>query len=174
MSEYKLPCPVCGKIREFATKEYFYKARKHNKACKSCSNSIKLGGPGNLYREGNFKICTSCNTKKSLDDFFKYPSNHYHSCCKECSKEKSQRYHKNTYRYAKYGINKEDFDKMIIDQNNSCKICNQQLNDEIHIDHCHSTGKVRGLLCGKCNKGLGQFNDDIEILTNAIKYLKNE
>ena len=171
MSEYKLPCPICGKIREFASKEYFYRARKHNKCCRSCSNSIQLGGPGNLYREGNFKICTICNTKKSLDEFFRYPSNHYHSCCKICSKEKSQKYHKDTYRYAKYGITKEQFDELFKSQDGKCPICTIELKKEIHIDHDHLTGQVRGVLCGKCNKGLGQFNDNIESLTNAIKYL---
>lgn len=55
-----------------------------------------------------------------------------------------------------------------------CKICEKELHEEIHIDHNHTTGKVRGILCGKCNKGLGQFNDNIEFLTNAINYLKNE
>jgi hypothetical protein len=170
MSEYKLPCPICGKIREFASKTYFYKARKYNKPCMSCSNSIKAGGKGNLYH-GDSKTCPICNIIKPLSEFFSYKIGSHHSCCKNCSKSKSHIYHKNTYRYAKYGITKEQFDELFKNQNGKCPICTIDLKEEIHIDHDHLTGQVRGVLCGKCNKGLGQFNDNIESLTNAIKYL---
>jgi hypothetical protein len=170
MTDYKLPCPICGKLREFASKQYFYKARKHNKPCRSCSNSIQLGGKGNLYR-GKFKMCSLCNVEKPLDEFFKYASGHHHSCCKPCSKIKSQTYHKEIHRYKQYGITKQEFTQLIDNQNNKCVICNNDLDNEIHIDHCHKTGEVRGVLCGKCNKGLGQFDDNIIYLTNAIKYL---
>lgn len=60
-----------------------------------------------------------------------------------------------------------------------CMICNTEtsLNTlsnslKLHIDHCHISGKLRGLLCGNCNVGLGHFKDDINLLKNAIKYLK--
>jgi hypothetical protein len=43
---------------------------------------------------------------------------------------------------------------------------------DLAVDHCHTTGKIRGLLCSKCNPALGAFNDNIEILNSAIKYLK--
>ncbi len=170
MSDCKLPCPICGKLRKFSSKQYFYKARKHNKPCRSCSNSIQLGGIGNLYR-GDSKMCSSCNVEKSLDEFFKYASGHCHSCCKSCSKIKSQTYHKEVHRYKQYGITKLEFIQLIDNQNGNCAICNKNLDNEIHIDHCHTTGKVRGILCGKCNKGLGQFDDNVNYLTNAIKYL---
>lgn len=170
MSEYKLPCPICGKIREFASKTYFYKARKHNKLCMSCSNSIKAGGKGNLYH-GDSKTCPICNIIKPLSEFFSYKIGSHHSCCKDCSKSKSHIYHKNTYRYAKYGITKEQFNELFKNQEGKCPICRTELKKEIHIDHDHTTGQVRGILCGKCNKGLGQFNDNIKSLTNAIKYL---
>jgi hypothetical protein len=44
----------------------------------------------------------------------------------------------------------------------------------LSVDHCHNTGKIRGILCTKCNTGLGSFKDNIELLMNAIKYLKGE
>jgi hypothetical protein len=169
--KYELPCPVCGKLREFATKAYFYKARKYKKTCKSCANSLNAGGSGHvLYNDQGDKCCIDCKQFKSLDQYYNNKSAKT-SICKECSHKRSIKYHKSTYRYAKYGITKELFDEMFEDQNGKCLICTTELQNEIHIDHDHKTGDVRGILCGKCNKGLGLFDDDVNYLTNAIKYL---
>jgi len=171
MKEYKLPCPSCGKVREFSTKQYFYRARKHNKPCKSCSNSLNAGGIGHvLYNDEGQKCCIDCKQFKSLDEYYDNKTGKT-SVCKDCSHMRASKYHKNTYRYAKYGITKEQFDELFKNQEGKCPICKTELKEEIHIDHDHLTGQVRGVLCGKCNKGLGQFNDNIESLTNAIKYL---
>jgi hypothetical protein len=169
--KYELPCPVCGKVREFATKAYFYKARKYNKTCKSCSNSIQLGGLGNLYNSAGEKLCIDCNIHKPISDFHKNKKKYLSSVCINCSKERSKAYHKSYYKYEKYGITKEEFDRIQTAQLGECAICNKPIFQEGHIDHCHATGKVRGILCGKCNKGLGLFDDNINYLTNAIKYL---
>lgn len=172
MKSYKLPCPSCGKIREFASKQYFYKARKHNKLCKSCSNSVNAGGTGYvLYNDQGDRCCIDCKQFKSLDQYYNNKSGKT-SVCKECSHIRSIKYHKSTYKYAKYGITKELYDEMFKRQDGKCPICNICLEKEIHTDHDHLTGKVRGILCGKCNKGLGQFDDNVIYLTNAIKYLK--
>jgi hypothetical protein len=50
-----------------------------------------------------------------------------------------------------------------------CAICS--LEDKLYVDHCHKTGDVRGLLCNKCNSGIGFLNDDPTLLNNAYKYL---
>lgn len=59
--------------------------------------------------------------------------------------------------------------------NGKCAICEEPESKErwrcLAVDHCHNTGKIRQLLCWKCNSGLGLFNDDKQLLTNAIKYL---
>ena len=74
----------------------------------------------------------------------------------------------------KYGITLEDYELMMENQNHTCKICGT---DEArgrgtwHVDHCHTTGKVRGLLCYNCNVGLGNFKDNAAVLASAIKYL---
>ena len=74
----------------------------------------------------------------------------------------------------KYGIDADQYDRMVESQNNKCKICGT---DEPRgtggwkVDHCHSTGKVRGLLCNNCNLGLGYFKDNIKSLEAAIQYL---
>ena len=60
-------------------------------------------------------------------------------------------------------------------QNNSCSICKKHKDEftyHLVVDHCHTTGKIRGLLCKKCNLGIGHLNDDITILENSIEYLK--
>ena len=73
-----------------------------------------------------------------------------------------------------YGITLAEYDQMLRDQDYKCAICGNE--DEVEgrrlaIDHCHDSGKIRGLLCGKCNRGLGLFYDNKALLTNAITYL---
>jgi hypothetical protein len=80
---------------------------------------------------------------------------------------------------AAYGITKADYDRMFLEQDGVCAICKQPEiakhgNGEtkaLHIDHCHTNGNVRGLLCTRCNYSIGGFKDSVEILTNAINYL---
>ena len=72
----------------------------------------------------------------------------------------------------RYGITKEEYEKMINDQNNVCVICNNK--DKLVVDHDHITGHVRGLLCNNCNRGLGSFKDNVQILDAAIVYLKGK
>lgn len=79
------------------------------------------------------------------------------------------------YLREKYGITEQDYDKMLKDQNFQCDICGSTKNNKkkyFAVDHCHESGKVRGLLCDNCNTGLGQFKDTIHNLKQAIEYLK--
>jgi hypothetical protein len=73
----------------------------------------------------------------------------------------------------KYGISVSDYDRMFLQQSGLCAICSSQSNDgrRLHVDHCHDTGKVRGLLCNRCNKGLGLFRDDPDLLSIAAGYI---
>ena len=73
-----------------------------------------------------------------------------------------------------YGITLEQYNDMLEKQDYKCAICNDE--DEVEgrrlaIDHCHTSGKIRGLLCGKCNRAIGLLKDNTKLLTNAIKYL---
>lgn len=64
---------------------------------------------------------------------------------------------------------------MLHNQGNKCKICEtheSEFDKRLAVDHCHKTGKVRGLLCSSCNTSLGKFKDDPEILRRAINYLE--
>lgn len=84
-------------------------------------------------------------------------------------------------RFSKFGITPEQFNKMLKKQNYVCKICKnsetalwKKRNEvkPLSIDHDHKTGKVRGLLCGRCNSALGLVKDSTYILESAMEYLK--
>ena len=76
-----------------------------------------------------------------------------------------------------YSINEKEYSDILDRQKGACAIRNDPLHHanetrRPRIDHCHNTGKIRGLLCHKCNTGLGLLNENIETLKNAIKYLE--
>lgn len=76
----------------------------------------------------------------------------------------------------KYDLSREQYLKMFSDQNFQCAVCFGEVvpfTRNAHVDHCHTTGKVRGILCKPCNQGLGFFRDDQIRLLNAVTYLKN-
>ena len=75
----------------------------------------------------------------------------------------------------KYNLSIDEYKTLIESQNNSCKVCGthakNNLKGKLYIDHCHTTGKVRGLLCMKCNSALGLLNDDKVLIQNLLDYL---
>ena len=83
---------------------------------------------------------------------------------------------KNTRLRNDYGITLDDFNRMREQQNYCCAVCgvHEDLSGvkRLAIDHCHTEGHIRGLLCSKCNTGLGLFRDNIDFLSKAIEYLK--
>ena len=150
----------------------------------------KLGYRHNVLP--TMKMCTTCKVVKPFEDFYdgykakkqRYVTNkkYLHSRCKECDHARVREYHHNnkekvtkqmlvSHRRRLYGIDEEQYNNMILSQNNICAICNKPSNKTLHIDHDHITGKVRGLLCSSCNTGIGLFKEDIDSLANAIKYL---
>lgn len=76
-----------------------------------------------------------------------------------------------------YGLSVQDLINLMEDQDFLCAICKKDFNElkpkNIHIDHCHNSNKIRGILCNNCNMALGLFKDDVEVLKEAIKYLEN-
>lgn len=77
-----------------------------------------------------------------------------------------------------YGITKEEYEQMIEEQDGKCALCGKEFvyerlhNFEPCIDHNHETGQIRGILHRRCNIGIGQFNDDVDKLEEAVDYLK--
>lgn len=79
-----------------------------------------------------------------------------------------------TRRMREYGITESEYTSMLEIQNGCCKICDKhfsKLGRTLCVDHCHRTGKIRGLLCDKCNRALGAFEDSVPNLKKAIRYL---
>ena len=87
--------------------------------------------------------------------------------------EKAKASSRNTKLKKAFNITHEDYLVLLANQGGVCAICKQEeLSRHLAVDHCHTTGQVRGLLCTKCNNGLGNFNDSPELLQQAIGYLK--
>jgi hypothetical protein len=139
------------------------------------------------------KRCTRCKEEKPLKDFCRcsrLPDGLW-IYCRECEakrrvgnkdkyREYSRRYRERypraqarAQRKFKYGITHEEFEGMLLGQQGVCAICLTHIVESTaEVDHCHVTGKVRGLLCNQCNKGLGNFRDDPEFLRRAVLYLQ--
>lgn len=75
-------------------------------------------------------------------------------------------------RLWKHGMTQQQHDSLLKKQKNRCAICRKMFSETPDIDHCHKTGKNRGLLCSSCNLGLGHFKDNVKFLKTAIKYIK--
>ena len=109
------------------------------------------------------------------------------STCTPCRVEHNRQYRANnrervlaSERRSKlktaYGLTVEEYETMLHSQGGSCAICGAtepgSRTKNFPVDHCHTTGAIRGLLCTKCNRGLGLFNDDTDRMEQAVKYLK--
>lgn len=92
--------------------------------------------------------------------------------------DKMRSYFRNGNLKKLYGITTEQFNVMAEDQNYTCKVCgtapgNTNRRDRLHVDHCHTTGKIRGLLCANCNNAMGYAGDDPMRLRALADYLEN-
>lgn len=141
-------------------------------------------------------------TKSLTDFYWRQDESRFSSPCKLCTIRKADAHAKaNRARRAvahkkrlaakpdhmkehklkwRYGLNKGDYDKLLASQDFKCAICGTDETyltprgkpQRFHVDHCHGTKKVRGILCFTCNTGLGGFRDDPNLLKAAAKYLK--
>lgn len=134
------------------------------------------------------KVCNGCKIDKLASEFtprtLKSGERSLLPQCKACVTDYVQRvrpeYSRLYLMKKRFGLTLEDWEAMREAQGNRCAICREVFPEEskkggrykICIDHCHVTNKVRGLLCHKCNIGLGHFNDDLERLQRAMEYIK--
>ena len=88
-------------------------------------------------------------------------------------KDKNPNYHRDYNLMYKYGITIEQYNQMFKEQKGCCRICGRhqtEVTQKLNVDHCHVTGKVRGLLCWSCNHKLGWFENNRD---NVIEYLRS-
>jgi hypothetical protein len=71
-----------------------------------------------------------------------------------------------------YGISREQYEGLLAKQGGVCGICRKPPQEPLCVDHSHATGRVRGLLCRKCNTGLGSYDDDVSLMAAGIAYLR--
>ncbi len=102
-----------------------------------------------------------------------YMRDYYHRVTKKNAEKLASKNLSGSFsrRKAKYGITRDEYETMALNQKGRCAICNEEPTESLRVDHDHETGKVRALLCNNCNAGLGHFRDDPELLASAITYL---
>jgi len=155
-------CGKCDKVKPISN---FGSDRKRKygltSACKACRNP-----QSKAWRDKNKEYVKEIN-KKSRDKRKEYYSD----------PERMLKY-RNLELKRKFGITHEQYEKILAQQKGICAICKKfRLNKGkkyMAIDHCHKSGKIRGILCHFCNRGLGSFEDSQDFLINAIKYLARE
>lgn len=188
-------CNRCG-IQKNLT-EYFNDKNTEDGKCPSCKSCIYLRRkhPTKKATQLEHKICNGCKEEKPLAAFWvdsRNKSDGRYSYCKACKTEstyawraknkdrynaKMKKYHKDTYNTGKiyrYNLSREDYNKMLSEQGGLCALChkpNPSTKRSLAIDHCHETGKVRGILCYGCNR-LMVLLDDEGLLSRAIEYKK--
>lgn len=137
------------------------------------------------------KTCSKCGIAKPGTEFYRwcYGTDGLRSHCKACvDPQIAAAKSKDPAKYAemrwkielknKYGISIEEYDRMYDSQSGRCAICGDSMLRKgggnqrcAHVDHCHATNRVRGLLCFRCNIGLGSFRDRCDLLRSATDYL---
>lgn len=135
------------------------------KKCHTCKQNKKMSDfhLNKKKKDGRATRCRKCKGKAYREAVIKEPVKHNRS-------------NRNRQYVRKYGITIEDYEAMYASQNGSCDICGihqDEINTRLCVDHCHATGKVRSLLCDRCNTLLGMAREDVDILASAISYLIN-
>ena len=138
------------------------------------------------------KTCPDCMQTKSKTEFGRHPSyrDGLRNQCRDCRREYERRRSRSPENIEatresrrrsvmkwRYGTTQDEVEKMVAAQNNRCLICNTEGEGQgmqrLCIDHDHNTGKIRGMLCRKCNAGLGYFRDNPTLIRTAASYLES-
>lgn len=127
------------------------------------------------------KLCTACQQYKSLEDFNRNKDGKFgrHSICRKCISERAKYRYANGDSYAVrlkklYNLSVDEYEQMYEEASGCCQVCGiaeEELSKRLAVDHCHTTGKVRGLLCSRCNTALGQLQDNLETISALYSYL---
>lgn len=135
------------------------------------------------YVKNGTKVCARCGEGKSVSEFptkKRGGSIGVYSYCYPCRAEYNREKNlQRTYEYnrtanlkRKFRLSSSDYNKMLESQGGKCAICGKEPKKVLCVDHCHSSGAVRKLLCNHCNTLIGMAKEDINTLHNAIRYLE--
>lgn len=141
------------------------------------------------FNDAGDRRCCTCTQYKPVSEFHNDKSGLAGKAysCKICANSRARKHHadwrskdpeyltkaRQYYIKRTHGITTEQYDAIVLSQNNACAIClTTSPKGGWHLDHSHLTGKHRGILCNVCNRGLGYFQDDPTILQAAIGYLE--
>lgn len=147
--------------------------------CKAEKDSTEYYS-SNYSKSGLLTTCKSCEIEKKKAWIARNPEKH--AIAMKHGKEKYNKKYpervaaqsRNTKLKKKYAIEGRDYSEMMSKQNGVCAICfKKEHGRHMAIDHDHSSGCVRGILCSKCNTGIGGFRDSVDVLERALQYLMN-
>ncbi|MGW0735471.1 endonuclease VII domain-containing protein [Streptomyces sp. NPDC002851] len=172
----------CSRCGEFKPRAAFSRHRDRSDGlqdyCKSCARDYAKAWDKRKREErralknpptpAGFKRCRGCGEVKPHSEWHRNASasDGLATLCKSCKAEKGRAH----YLKREYGLTEAQRDELIAAQGGVCVIC---LNaPAVYVDHCHTTGKVRGVLCFNCNSGLGLLRDDPEAARRAAAYLE--
>lgn len=131
--------------------------------CKRCKETTEFGF-NKFKKDGLCGVCKLCRKKYKINhkDKIQESQRKYYIKNKAKCNEASRKWAREIGKYKRYGITKEEYDSLIISQNNKCAICGINFSGikkvDVHIDHDHITLKVRGIICRTCNWCLGWFD----------------
>lgn len=142
--------------------------------CKETKDLVRFG-KDKKSKDGYKSSCLDCNRSKLNDNARKWYQSNPEKGLAISHKYKAANptKHKDSLLQKRYGITLEQRQNMLIKQNNCCFTCNKVENESttLCVDHCHITGKVRGLLCDSCNRAIGFLKDSIEVSQKITQYL---
>lgn len=162
---------------------------KRGRECKVCQHKFTTVGEAALTihprralaKVAKEKECSKCKNVLPVERFSKKSGDAdlYVAACRRCVADARREAYGKRSIVQLYGITPDQYREMFAKQDGKCAICRQSETGKraergfpLAIDHCHSAGSVRGLLCNKCNLGLGNFNDEITRLEAALVYLR--
>jgi hypothetical protein len=141
------------------------KAGWKSQYCASCKEARKLERRAeNTIKAREYRLRPGVSERQRLK-LAEYRKKH-----PERVREISRRCYSKTRTLRLYGMSRAEVEALSAKQDHRCAICGWQ--GKLHVDHHHAKNMLRGLLCGKCNRGIGMFGDSTELLRSAIEYLK--
>ncbi len=187
-------CPHCKEWKSLDTSNFV--KERFNKSgfsswCKACSNAAEVERRKHKilpdFDPETLKCCTGCKQTKKVTEYFRSKDSvdGFNRECKECSYKRHEEYRKRpgvkevikeksrlNWVKANYGLSPEEYRKLCEDQP-FCPICLTSFSvTEIHVDHNHETGAVRGLLCEQCNHFIGLIKENTTSILNMLEYLE--